>query len=68
MRRAICIIMVLLFLATIITGILEPHLHPGDAGHHIVIAILFIVAVLTHVVVNRKPFARHFLGPGKKAE
>ena len=68
MKRPVCITMAVLFLATVITGFAEPHIHPGNAGFHIVIAILFIAATLTHVVVNRKSFARHFFGSVKKAE
>lgn len=58
MRRFICIVMAVLFLATIITGIVE-HVHSGSSGCHIVIAILFIASTIAHVVVNRKTFARY---------
>jgi len=68
MRRVVCIIMVVLFLATIITAVAELHVHPGSSGHHIITAILFIAATLTHVVINRKLFTRYLLGSARKVE
>jgi hypothetical protein len=59
MRRFIGIAILVLFLATIFTGIAESHIHPGNSGHHIVLSILFIAAILIHVALNRKAFARY---------
>jgi hypothetical protein len=67
MRKAVCLTMAVLFLATIITGIAEAHVHPGRSGVHIVIAVLFITATLTHIAVNWKTFLRYFMGVDKKA-
>ncbi|AMU87348.1 hypothetical protein [Dehalococcoides mccartyi] len=62
MRRAVCISMAVLFLATIITGIAEAHVHPGHSGHHVAVAIAFIASILIHVGLNRKSFARYLSG------
>jgi hypothetical protein len=62
MRRVVGILLVMLFLATTITGFVEPQLDPGDAETHTIISILFIFVMLTHVVINRKPFVRYFRG------
>jgi hypothetical protein len=62
MRKVVCISMMLLFLATIITAVAELHVHPGSSGHHIIMALLFVAATLTHVWINRKPFTRYFMG------
>jgi hypothetical protein len=67
MRKAVCLTMVILFIATIITGIAEGHVHPGRSGVHTVMAVLFIITALTHVAVNRKSFFRHFMSLDKKA-
>ena len=67
MRKTVCLIMVVLFFLTIITGIAEGHVHPGRSGVHTPIAVFFIAAALTHVVVNHKPFLRYFMGLDKKA-
>ena len=67
MRRVVCIATAVLFLLTVITGIAESHVHPGNTGVHVVMAILFIASTLAHVVVNRKPFARYLMGSAKKA-
>ncbi len=48
MKRVICIVMVVLFLATIITGIVESHVHPGNSGHHVFISILLLITVGVH--------------------
>jgi hypothetical protein len=58
--------MTILFLATVITGFAEGHIHPGDSGHHTVIAILFVISTVTHAAINRKAFARHFNSPAQK--
>ncbi len=68
MRRFVCITMMVLFLFTIVSGILEAHMHPGRAELHTGVAILFIVSALTHAVVNRKPLARYLTASTKKAE
>jgi hypothetical protein len=55
-----------LFLATFITGFAEPHINPGDAGHHTLIAILFMIFVFIHFALNLKAFTRYLGGPSKK--
>ncbi len=59
MRKVVCIIMVVLFLVTMITGIVEL-VHPDDSAHHIVISILFFVLVCVHSWLNRKALVKHF--------
>lgn len=67
MRKFVCISMLFLFLACIITGFAESHVHPGTSGIHTVLAILFVVSAFTHIAVNRKAFIRHFMGAPDKA-
>jgi hypothetical protein len=67
MRRFVCISMVFLFFLSVVTGLAEAHVHPGDAGHHIITVILFVILALTHILINRKPFARYFTVAVKKA-
>jgi hypothetical protein len=62
MRRFICISMMALFFLTIVTGFAESHVHPGQSGIHTVMAILFIASTMTHIIINRKAFVRHFVG------
>lgn len=59
MRRVICIILVVLFLVTMITGIMGL-VHPDDSAHHVVISILFFVSVFAHSWLNRKALMKHF--------
>jgi hypothetical protein len=68
MRRFICVSMVILFFATVITGFAEAHVHPGRSGIHTPLAILFVVSALSHGAINRKSLARHFGSAAKKAE
>jgi hypothetical protein len=67
MRRAICLITALLFIATIITGFAVTDVHRTDGGPHTGVAILFILATLAHVVVNRKSMIKHLIGSTKKS-
>jgi hypothetical protein len=61
MRRFNAIAMSILFVFTFIVGIAESGpSHPGPAVGHIVLAILFTLTVITHVVLNRKALARYF--------
>jgi hypothetical protein len=60
-RKGICLIMGILFLVTIISGIVESHVHPGNSGLHTVVAVLFIASIVIHVAINRKSFTRYFL-------
>ncbi|MCF7635016.1 MAG: hypothetical protein LLF82_000494 [Dehalococcoides mccartyi] len=62
MRRVVCLSMAVLFLATIITGIAEAHVHPGNSSHHVAVAIAFIASILIHLVLNRKSFSRYLSG------
>jgi len=66
MRRFICVTMVVLFLATIFSGLAESHVHYGRPGLHIFIAVLFILATLAHTIVNRRAPARNLMGAPKK--
>jgi hypothetical protein len=59
MRRITCIAMILLFLIAIVTGFAEAHIHPVRSGIHTILAILFIISTLIHVILNRKPLARY---------
>jgi len=60
MRKVVCVTMAAFFFFTIITGIAESHIHPGHSGSHTVIAIIFIVSTLVHILINRKAFVRYF--------
>ncbi len=60
MRRVTSITLAVLLLLTIVTGFAEMHVHPGDSGLHVVVAVLFILSTLVHVVMNRKSFFRYF--------
>jgi hypothetical protein len=60
MRRLVCITMALSFLFTVTTGFAEAHVHPGRSGVHTPLAIIFLIATLTHVVINHKAFFKHF--------
>ena len=60
MRRVVCIIMVVLFLATIVTGIAELHVHSDSSAHHVFIAVLFFISVCVHSWLNRKALIKHF--------
>ncbi len=66
MRKTICIVMAVLFSVTVISGIAEAHVHPGSSGLHTIMAVLFIVSILTHIVVNRKALARYLTTPAKQ--
>ena len=68
MRRIVCIAMAMLFLATIVIGIGEGHVHPGRAEHHIAVTIIFIISTLIHIVLNRKPFLKYLSSSFHKAE
>jgi hypothetical protein len=59
MRKIICLTMILFFVITVITGFAEAHVHPGRSGIHTPMAILFVVFILTHMIINRKSIARH---------
>jgi hypothetical protein len=67
MRKFTGITMAVLFLATFISGFAEAHVHPGDSGHHTVIAILFMITICAHVSINFKAFTRYFGTPVKKS-
>ncbi len=67
MRKAVCFTMGAFFIFTVITGIAESHVHPGQSGSHTVIAILFIVSIFLHVLINRNAFMKYFAGKTLKA-
>jgi hypothetical protein len=60
--------MVILFVATIITGFASSNVNPDGGGPHTGVAILFIISTIAHSVVNRKLLVRHVLGPAKNAD
>jgi len=68
MRKIVCVFMALLFLLTIVTGIAESYVHPGQSGIHTVMAILFIIIILIHIIINRKALVRYFFAKTPKAE
>lgn len=68
MRKIICTAMALFFLLTVFSAIAEAHVHPGSSGTHTIFAILFIVATLGHVAINRKAFVKHLVGMPKKVD
>lgn len=59
--------MAVTFLITVITGFVEPHINPGDSGHHIVFAILFLLLAVIHFVLNYRVFLPYFSVSSKKA-
>jgi hypothetical protein len=66
MRKMICLTMGGLFLLTIAIGIAESYIHPGRAGHHVVVAIVFIAATFAHIVFNRRSLVRYLGGKQSK--
>jgi len=68
MRKIICIAMAVFFLFTVITGVAESHIHPGQSGSHTVISIFFVISILVHILINRKAFVRYFSGKPLKTE
>ena len=54
MRRAISITMMVLFLLTAVTGLVAWRANAADSDVHTVFAILFILAMVIHIVINRK--------------
>ena len=68
MRRFICITMVLLFFAAVITGFAEAHVHPGSSGIHVFLAVLFVAFTVAHAALNRKALARNLIGTVRSAE
>jgi hypothetical protein len=55
MRRLVCIIMVLLFIATVASGIVDWRTGSGeDDTPHPVFAGLFTASMVVHILINRK--------------
>ena len=52
--------MTLLGIWMISTGIIELASTGTDAAHHVVTAVLFLIALAIHLWLNRKPFLRYF--------
>ncbi len=65
MRKYVSITLAVLFLAVVVSGFAEGHIHPGSAGHHTVISVLFLIMICAHVTINFKAFARYFKGTVK---
>ncbi len=59
MRKGICLAMGILFVATVVSGIAESHVHPGKSGLHTVMALLFVAVALIHIMLNRKAISRY---------
>lgn len=63
MRRTLFFGMLISGILTIIVGIAEGQSwHTGPAVAHIVIASVFIICCVWHLVVNRKPFMKYIRG------
>jgi len=63
MRRIIGIAMPVLMIFSIVTGTAESQAsHTGDPVLHIVIVILFAVAVCAHAWLNRKALIKYLFG------
>jgi hypothetical protein len=60
MRRGVCLAMGILFVVTVVSGIAELHVHPGQSGLHTVAAVLLVTITLIHVIINRKAISRYF--------
>ncbi|GEM_PF-1039011 len=67
MRKLVNPIMALLFLAAVISGAAEAHAHPGQAGHHAILAGVFALFVIVHIAFHFKAILRSFKGSGKKS-
>jgi hypothetical protein len=68
MRKALIIVMAVLFILTIITGIGESNpSHGGPAVAHITIVIMFIISILVHAWLNRKACLKYFNSSKKPA-
>jgi len=67
MRKFICIAMPVLLILVIVTGIAESHeFHAGRPPvAHIFIAILFILSMCIHALLNRKALIKYYSGPKK---
>ena len=67
MRKIISLLLAILFLAAIISGFAESHVHPGSAGHHTAISLIFAALIFFHVALNFKALTRYLIGSSKKA-
>jgi hypothetical protein len=66
MRRTLFFLMLITFLPTITSGIVETgHRRGGQPELHIVSAVIFIVLCLVHIWLNRKAIVRYL---GSKQE
>jgi len=54
LKRFTSITMAVLFLLTVISGLVAWHTHAADADLHLVFTILFILSAVTHIVLNQK--------------
>ena len=61
MRRIVSLAMFVLFIATIVVAVVESHVHPGRAEHHVLITGAFIIVTVIHIVLNRKALVRQFV-------
>jgi hypothetical protein len=63
-KRALKRIVYIIYLAALplafFTGVVETHVHPGEAGTHIVVSLIFAVLMVAHIKANYKALARHF--------
>jgi len=67
MRKFICIAMPILLILVVVTGIVESQeFHAGRPPvAHIFIAILFILSMCIHALLNRKALIKYYKGAGK---
>ncbi len=63
MRRALFFIMLISGILMIILGIAEAHVHPATLPvAHIVVAVIFTLSTILHLMLNRKLFIKYFKG------
>ena len=63
MRRLLVFLLLITGILTIIIGIAEAHVHPTTLPvAHIVVASLFTLICIVHIVINRKAVMRYITG------
>jgi hypothetical protein len=61
LRKCLSIALPFLLISCILVGIAESRpSHPGQPVAHIVIAILFLIALGLHIWTNRKAYVKYF--------
>jgi hypothetical protein len=59
LKKAFYIIHVILLIVSTVSGLVEAHVHPGEAGAHVIISLLFVVLMIAHIKANWKALSRH---------